>query len=42
VALVDRAGHDPFKKEELDPLLELADEHHPLVKPQEEIGLVRN
>ena len=32
LALVDRAGHDPFEEEELDALLELANQHHAFVE----------
>jgi hypothetical protein len=39
LALVDGAGHRPLEKEELDPLLELPDQDHALVKRQEEVAV---
>ena len=36
LALVDRAGHRAFQEQELHPLLELADQDHPLVEAEQE------
>ena len=38
LALVDRAGHDPFQEQELDAVLELPDRRHPLIEAEEEAG----
>ena len=37
VVLVDRTGHDAFKKQVLHPLLELSDSYHAAVKIQQEL-----
>ena len=36
LALVNRAGHGSFEEEELDPLLELADQDHAPIETEEE------
>ena len=41
LALVNGARHDAFEKEELDALLELPNDRHSLVQPEEEIPRVR-
>ena len=40
LALVDRAGHRPLQEQELHPVLELADQDHPLVETEEEGAIV--